>query len=128
MHVVDSRDGHNQPSVTVCLLPLFSRSHGQVSYQGWRRFKLLTVDHDSKPYPMAAATWLDDDTASLTQEQQSATDTLEQQVYGLLQQVASYARQLQQDEIADSAAVAAPPAAGGKGSSSSSSSTRHPPP
>eukprot|EP00882_Tetradesmus_deserticola_P006351 GHRQ01006680.1.p1 GENE.GHRQ01006680.1~~GHRQ01006680.1.p1 ORF type:complete len:284 (+),score=78.04 GHRQ01006680.1:113-853(+) len=99
-----------------------------VSYQGWRRFKLLTVDHDSKPYPMAAATWLDDDTASLTQEQQSATDTLEQQVYGLLQQVASYARQLQQDEIADSAAVAAPPAAGGKGSSSSSSSTRHPPP
>jgi hypothetical protein len=97
----------------------------QVSYQGWRRFKLLTVDHDSKPYPMAAATWLDDDAASLSQEQQAATDALEQEVYGLLQQVASYMRQLEQG--AGGAGVSAPPSGptgvhGGGGSSSSSSS------
>ncbi|KAF6256613.1 hypothetical protein COO60DRAFT_1640586 [Scenedesmus sp. NREL 46B-D3] len=92
----------------------------QVTYQGWRRFKLLTVDHDSKPYPMAAASWLDDVTANLTQEQQAATDKLEQQVYGLLQQVATYMRQLEQSS--GSAAVAAPPGPAAMNSSSSSSS------
>jgi hypothetical protein len=94
--------------------------HMQVSYQGWRRFKLLTVDHDSKPYPMAAATWLDDDAASLSQEQQAATDALEQQVYGLLQQVASYMRQLEQGS--GSAAAVAAPASGPTGVQAGSSS------
>ncbi|WIA18119.1 hypothetical protein OEZ85_009597 [Tetradesmus obliquus] len=99
----------------------------QVSYQGWRRFKLLTVDHDSKPYPMAAATWMDDDTASLSQEQQAATYALEQQVYGLLQQVASYMRQLEQGSAAG-AAVAAPASGptGLHGSSSGSKAQQRP--
>jgi hypothetical protein len=108
------------------VLLLVSLCHSQVSYQGWRRFKLLTVDHDSKPYPMAAATWLDDESAHLSEEQQAATDELEQQVYGLLQQVASYMRQLQQSP--GSAAVAAPAAgpAGLQGSSSSGSKAQRP--
>jgi hypothetical protein len=70
---------------------------------------------------MAAATWLDDDSANVSEEQQAATDELEQQVYGLLQQVASYMRQLEQSP--GSAAVAAP-AAGLQGSSSSSKAQR----
>jgi hypothetical protein len=72
---------------------------------------------------MAAATWLDDDSANLSEEQQAATDDLEQQVYGLLQQVASYMRQLEQGP---GAAVAAPAtaSAGLSGSSSSSKAQR----
>lgn len=110
-----------------CICSSLWRLHLQVSYQGWRRFKLLTVDHDSKPYPMAAATWMDDDTASLSQEQQAATYALEQQVYGLLQQVASYMRQLEQGSAAG-AAVAAPASGptGLHGSSSGSKAQQRP--
>jgi hypothetical protein len=73
---------------------------------------------------MAAATWLDDDSANLSEEQQAATDELEQQVYGLLQQVASYMRQLEQGP--GSGAVAAPAAAPAGLQGSSSSNTQRP--
>jgi hypothetical protein len=65
----------------------------QVQYQGSRRFKLLTVDNDSQPYPVAAATWLDDE-ASPDPTQQQLVDTLELDVFQLLKQVAKYSQQL----------------------------------
>eukprot|EP00879_Flechtneria_rotunda_P014312 GHRR01014952.1.p1 GENE.GHRR01014952.1~~GHRR01014952.1.p1 ORF type:complete len:265 (+),score=80.94 GHRR01014952.1:352-1146(+) len=69
----------------------------KVTYQGSRRFKLLAVDHDSKPYPKAAATWVDDDTIGLTEQQIELTDQLEQDVYSLLQQVVRYSQILAAD-------------------------------
>lgn len=81
----------------------------QVTYAGSRRFKLLTVDHDSRPYPLAAATWLDDQPPT-DPTQQQLTDTLELDVYALLKQVAKYSAQL---------------AAGTSRSSTSNSSSTH---
>jgi hypothetical protein len=65
----------------------------QVTYAGSRRFKLLTVDNESRPYPLAAATWLDDQPPT-DPTQQQLTDTLELDVYALLKQVAKYSAQL----------------------------------
>jgi hypothetical protein len=64
-----------------------------VNYQGSRRFRLLTVDNESQPYPVAAATWLDDEALS-DPAQQQVTDALELDVYKLLKQVAKYSQQL----------------------------------
>lgn len=65
----------------------------QVTYQGSRRFKLLTVDNEAHPYPVAAATWLDDE-VSTDPTQQQLTDTLELDVYQLLKQIQKYSQQL----------------------------------
>lgn len=65
----------------------------QVTYQGTRRFKLLTVDNQSQPYPVGAATWYDDD-APAGPTQQQLIDQLELDVYRMLKQVASYSQQL----------------------------------
>jgi len=73
----------------------------QVNYQGLRRFKLLAVDNDAHPYPVAAATWLDDDLPK-TFDQQSLTEQLELDVFSLLQQVARYSKLL--EEAASSSA------------------------
>jgi hypothetical protein len=64
-----------------------------VTYQGSRRFKLLTVDNESQPYPVAAATWLDDEVPA-DPTQQQLTDTLELDVYQLLKQIQKYSQQL----------------------------------
>ncbi|KAF8061972.1 hypothetical protein HT031_004232 [Scenedesmus sp. PABB004] len=68
-----------------------------VHYRGWRRFRLLAIDRDAKPYPVAAAAWLDDappPPGPGAAAAQAAVDALELEVHGLLQQVAAYAAQL----------------------------------
>lgn len=66
----------------------------QVKYHGIRRFKLLAVDNEQKPYPVAAATWLDDISEGATEVQDELTAELERDVYGLLQQVVRYSEKL----------------------------------
>lgn len=58
-----------------------------------RRFKLLSVDHDTQPYPIAAATWTDDQPPTDPTLQQ-VVDSLELEVFQLLKQVAKYSKQL----------------------------------
>lgn len=90
----------------------------QVQYVGLRRFQLLSVDNESKAYAVAAATWLDD-VAPAAPAAAALTDTLELDVFRLLQQVAKYSQQL-------AAASASNPSSSGAGSSSSSSSPAQP--
>lgn len=66
----------------------------QVKYQGSRRFKLLAVDKDEKPYPIAAATWIDDQSNDTNEQQADMTAKLERDVYTLLQQVVKYSQLL----------------------------------
>eukprot|EP00878_Enallax_costatus_P026815 GHUV01028817.1.p1 GENE.GHUV01028817.1~~GHUV01028817.1.p1 ORF type:complete len:243 (+),score=87.98 GHUV01028817.1:1235-1963(+) len=65
-----------------------------VKYQGTRRFKLLAVDTEQKPYPVAAATWLDDNSNNLSEQQIDMLAKLERDVYTLLQQVVKYSQML----------------------------------
>lgn len=53
----------------------------------------MTVDNEAHPYPVAAATWLDDE-VSTDPTQQQLTDTLELDVYQLLKQIQKYSQQL----------------------------------
>jgi hypothetical protein len=74
--------------------PLHHCATQQVQYQGVRRFRLLSVDSESKPYPIAAAAWLDDDERRGDDAAVQLVDTLEVDVFWLLQQVAKYSQQL----------------------------------
>ncbi len=66
-----------------------------MQYEGLRRFQLLAVDHDARPYALGAAAWLDDAAGgALTEQQRVLTGELERAVLDLLQQASKYSRVL----------------------------------
>jgi len=96
-----------------------------------RRFKLLSVDHDTQPYPIAAATWTDDQPPTDPTLQQ-VVDSLELEVFQLLKQVAKYSKQLAASSsssglLGTSSSEAADSSQQGPGSSSSNSGQVLPP-
>ncbi|GBF88650.1 hypothetical protein Rsub_01549 [Raphidocelis subcapitata] len=65
-----------------------------VRYEGVRRFKLLAVESEREPYPLAAVNWYDDDLAGLPPQERAAVDSLEREVMALLAEAARLSRRL----------------------------------
>ncbi|KIZ06335.1 hypothetical protein MNEG_1617, partial [Monoraphidium neglectum] len=65
-----------------------------VHYEGARRFKLLAVDRDQAPYPVAAVQWYDDDTASRAPQARADVDALERDVFKSLAEVQRLSQRL----------------------------------